>query len=96
MLHACIVTVIWQSGLLKQFANVQMSTMWEALAPKRAHAQCINVWCVLALLRTRCLAKAAVERAISLRGTFTSSMQDLVETYFLSMCMALHSDVLLL
>ena len=65
---------------VKRFANVQMSKMWEALAPKRVHAQWVNVWCVLALLRTHCLAEAAIERAISLPRRFTSSMQDLLET----------------
>ena len=80
--------------MVQHFANVQMSKMWEALASEKAHAQWVNVWCVLALLRTYCLAEAAVERAISLRGRFSSSMQDIVETHVLSMCMALHSHLL--
>ena len=72
---------------------MQMSKMWEALAPEKAHARWVNVWCVLALLRTYCPAEAAVERAMSLRGRFCSSMQDIVETHVLSMCMALHSNL---
>ena len=79
--------------MVQHFANVQMSKMWEALAPKKAHAQWVNVWCVLALLQTYCPAEATVERAISLRGRFGSSMQDIVETHVLSMCMALHSNL---
>ena len=70
-----------------------MSKMWEALAPERAHAQWVNVWHVLVLLRPYCPVEAAVERAISLRGRFTGSIQDLVETHVLSMCMALHSNL---
>ena len=70
-----------------------MSKMWEALAPERAHAQWVNVWRVLALLRTYCPAEAAVERAISLCGRFCSRPQDIVETHVLSMCMALHSNL---
>ena len=79
--------------MVQHFATVQMSKMWEALAPERAHAQWGNVWRVLALLRTYCPAEAAVERAISLRGRFFSSMHDTVETHVLSMCMALHSNL---
>ena len=79
--------------MVQHFANVQMSKMWEALAPEKAHAQWVNVWRVLALLRTYCPAEAAVERAISLRRRFISSMQDIVETHVLSMCMALHSHL---
>ena len=79
--------------MVQHFATVQMSNMWEALAPERAHAQWANVWRVLALLRTYCPAEAAVERAISLRGRFYSSMHDTVETHVLSMCMALHSNL---
>ena len=79
--------------MVQHFATVQMSKMWEALAPERAHAQWGNVWRVLALLRTYCPAEAAVERAISLRGRFCSSMHDTVETHVLSMCMALHSNL---
>ena len=66
--------------LVNRFAKVEMSRMWEALASERAHAQWVNVWHVLALLRTHCPAEAAIERAISLRGRFTSNMHDLVET----------------
>ena len=79
--------------MVQYFANVQMSKMWEALAPEKAHAQWVNVWRVLALLRTHCPAEAAVERAIWLCGRFSSSMQDIVETHVLSMCMALHSHL---
>ena len=79
--------------MVQHFATVQMSKMWEALAPERAHAQWGNVWRVLALLRTYCPAEAAVERAISLCGRFCSSMHDTVETHVLSMCMALHSNL---
>ena len=79
--------------MVQHFATVQMSKMWEALAPEKAHAQLVNVWRVLALLRTYCPAEAAVERAISLRGRFCSNMHDIVETHVLSMCMALHSNL---
>ena len=79
--------------MVQHCANVQMFKMGEALAPERAHAQWMNVWRVLALLRTYCPAEAAVERAISLRGRFCSRMQDIVETHVLSMCMALHSNL---
>ena len=79
--------------MVQHFATVQMSKMWEALAPERAHAPWGNVWRVLALLRTYCPAEAAVERAISLLGRFCSSMHDTVETHVLSMCMALHSNL---
>ena len=79
--------------MVQHFATVQMSKMWEALARERAHAQWVNVWRVLALLRTYCPAEAAVERAISLRGRFCSNMHDIVETHVLSMCMALHSNL---
>ena len=79
--------------MVQHFATVQMSKMWEARPPERAHAQWGNVWRVLALLRTYCPAEAAVERAISLRGRFCSSMHDNVETHVLSMCMALHSNL---
>ena len=54
--------------MVQHFATMQMSKMWEALAPEKAHAQWVNVWRVLALLPTYCPAEAAVERAISLRG----------------------------
>ena len=77
--------------MVQHFAIVQMSKMWEALAPETAHAQWVNVWRVLALVRTYCPVEAAVGRAISLRERFCSSMQDIVETHVLSMCMALHS-----
>ena len=79
--------------MVQHFGTVQMSKMWEALAPERAHAQWVNVWRVLALLRAYCPAEAAVERAISLRGRFRSNMHDIVETHVLSMCMALHSNL---
>ena len=78
---------------MQHFAIVQMSKMWEALAPERAHAQWVNVWHVLTLLRTYCPAEAAVERAISLRWRFCSSMHDILETHVLSMCMALHCNL---
>ena len=54
--------------MVKRFANVQTSKMWEALAPKKAHAPWVNVWRVLALLQTYCPVVAAVECAILLRG----------------------------
>ena len=79
--------------MVQHFATVQMSKMWEALAPERAHAQWGNVWRALALLRTYCPAEAAVERALSLRGRFCSILRDTVETHVLSMCMALHSNL---
>ena len=79
--------------MVQHFATVQMSKMWEALAPERAHAQWVNVWRVLALLRTYCPSEVAVERAISLRGRFCRNMHDIVETHVLSMCMALHSNL---
>ena len=79
--------------MVQHFANVQMSKMWEALAPEKPHAQWVNVWRVLALLRTYCPAELAVECAISLPGRFSNSMQDIVETHVLSMCMALHSNL---
>ena len=53
----------------------------------------MNVWRVLSLMRTYCPAEAAVERAISLLGTFTSSMHDMEDTHALSMCMVLHCDL---
>ena len=73
-------------------ANVQTSKIWEAWAVERAHVQWVNVWRVLALLRTYCPIEAAIERAISLCGRLCSSMQDIVEKHVLSMCMALHSN----
>ena len=79
--------------MVKHFSNVQTSEMSEALALEKAHAQWVNVWCVVALLRTYCPAEAAVECAISVRGSFNSSMQDIVETHVLSMCMPLHSNL---
>ena len=42
---------------------------------------------------TYCRAEAVVECDISLRGEFSSSMQDIVETHVLSMSMALHSNL---
>ena len=53
----------------------------------------VNVWRVLSLLRTYCSAEAAVERAIWLRGRFTSNMHDMEDTHVLSMCMALHCNL---
>ena len=82
-----------KENMVQHFATGQMSKMWDALAPERAHAQWVNVWRVLALLRTYCPAEAAVERAIALRGRFCSSMHDTVETHVLSMCMALHFNL---
>ena len=79
--------------MVQHFATVQMSKMWVALAPERAHAQWVNVSRVLALLRTYCPAEAAVERAISMRSRFCSSMHDIVETHVLRVCMALHSNL---
>ena len=79
--------------MAKRFANVQMSMVWEPLSPKREHAQLVHVFCVLALLRTFCPSEAVVEWAISLRGTFTTSMQGLVETHVFSICLALHSTL---
>ena len=70
-----------------------MSKMSEALAPENAHAQWVNVWHVLALLRRYCPIEAAVERAISLCGRLRSRMQDIVKRHVLSMCMALHSNL---
>ena len=79
--------------MVPHFANLQMFKMWEALALEKVHAPWVTMWCVLALLRTYWPDKAAVERAISLRGRFRSRMQDIVETHVLSMCMALHSKL---
>ena len=78
--------------MVKHFANVLMSKMWEALALEKSHAQWVNVCHVLALLRTYFPAEAAVARAISLRGRCSSTMQGIVETHVFSMCMALHSN----
>ena len=78
---------------MQHFASVQMSKMWETLATEKAHAQWVNLWRVLALLRTYCPSEADVDRAISLRGRFCRSMQDIVETHVLSMCMPLHSNL---
>ena len=79
--------------MVHHFANVQMSKMWEALALEKAHEQWVNVWCVIVMLRTCCPTEAVVERGISLRGRLRSSMQDIVETHVLSICMALHSNL---
>ena len=76
---------------MKHFANFLISKMCEA--PEGEHAQWVNVWRVLAPLRTHCLAEATFECAISLRGRFTTGMQDLVDTHLLSKCMTLHSNV---
>ena len=93
----CDRTLVASEGLkehmVQYFANMQMSKMSEALAPKKAHAQWVNVWCVLALLRRYCPAEAAVECAISLCGRFWSTIQDIVETHVLSMCITLHSNL---
>ena len=86
----------WESfkeHVVRTFAKTPMSCMWEALTPEREHVQWVNVWRVLALLRTYCPAEAAVERAISLRGRFTNSMHDMEDTHVLSMCMALHCNL---
>ena len=86
----------WESfkeHVVQTFAKTPMSRMWEALTPEREHLQWVNVWRVLSLLRTYCPAEAAVERAISLRGRFTSSMHDMEDTHVLSMCMALHCNL---
>ena len=91
--HALVEWAGFKEHMAKHFANMQMSKMWEALAPEKAHAHRVNAWCVLALLRTYYPAKAGVERAISMRGRFSGSMQDIVETRVLSMCMALHSNL---
>ena len=80
----------FKEHVVQTFAKTPMSRMWEALTPEREHLQWVNVWRVLSLLRTYCPAKAAFERAISLRGRFTSSMHDMEATHVLSMCMALH------
>ena len=79
--------------MVQHFATVQMSKMWQALAPERGHAKWVNVWRVLALLCTYCPTEAAVERAISLRRRFSSNMHDIVETHVLSMCVALHFNL---
>ena len=81
----------WESfkeHVVQTFAKTPMSQMWEALTPEREHLQWVNVKRVLSLLRTYCPAEASVERAISLRGRFTSSMHDMDDTHVLSMCMA--------
>ena len=91
--HALVEWAPLKEHMVQHFANVQMCKMWEAFAPKEGHAQLVNVWCVLALLRTYCPAEAAVECTISVRGRFWSSMHDIVETHVLSMCMVLHSNL---
>ena len=63
--------------VIHAFAKTPMSRMREALTPEREHPPWVTVWYVLSLLRTYCPAKAAVERAILLRGRFTSSMPDM-------------------
>ena len=86
----------WESfkeHVVQTFAKTPIPRMWEALAPEREHLQWVNVWRVLSLLRTYCPAKDAVQRAISLRGRFTSSMHDMEDTHVLSMCMALHCNL---
>ena len=88
--HALVEWEGLKEHMVQDFATVQPSKMWAALAPERAHAQWGDVCRVLALLRTYCPAEAALERATSLR---VSSMHDIVETHVLSMCMALHSNL---
>ena len=83
----------FKEHVIQAFAKTPMSRMWEALTPEREHLPWVNVWRVLSLLRTYCLAEAAVERAISLRARFTSSMHDMEDTHVLSMCMALHCNL---
>ena len=91
--HSLVEWAPLKEHMIQHCANVQMCKMWEALAPEKAHAQLVNVWCVLALLRTYCLAKAAVECTISVRGRLWSSMDDIVETHLLSPCIALHFNL---
>ena len=86
----------WESfkeHVVQTFANTLMSRRWEALTPEREHLQWVNVWRVSSLLRTYCPTEAAVERAIWLRGRFTSSMHDMEDKHVLSMCMALHCNL---
>ena len=86
----------WESfkeHVVRTFAKTPLSRMWEALTSEWEHVQWVNVWRVLALLRTYCPAEAAVERAISLRGRFTNSLHDMEDTHVLSMCMALHCNL---
>ena len=83
----------FKEHVVQAFAKTPMSRMWEALTPEREHLPWVNVWCVLSLLRTYCSAEAAIERAVSLSGRFTSSMHDMGDTHVLSMCMALHCNL---
>ena len=51
----CSTLAVWadlKEHMVKHFVNVQSFMIWEALAPERAHAQWIYVWCVFALLQT--------------------------------------------
>ena len=91
--HALVEWADLKEHMVKHFANVQMSKMWEALAAERKHARWVIVWRVPVLLRTYCCAETATECAISLRGRFTCNMQNVAETHVLSMCMALHSNL---
>ena len=83
----------FKEHVVQTFAKTPMSRMWEALTPEREHLPWVNVWRLLSLLRTYCPAEAAVERAISLCGRFTSSMHDMQDTRVLSICMALHCNL---
>ena len=78
--------------LVKHYANVQLSKLWEAWALERQEAGLFNVWLGLALLRTCYLVQAVVERAW-FRGRLTTTRQDLVDTPILSVCMALLSTL---
>ena len=74
--HAFVECAGLKAHMVQHFANVQMSKMWEAVALEKAHALWVNVWCIHALLRTYCPAKAALQRAISFRGRFSSTQGD--------------------
>ena len=91
--RACANSAGLKEHMVKYFANMQISKIWGALATEKAHAHWVNVWGVLALLRTYCPPEAVVGRAISLCRRFNSGMQDIVESHVLSMCMALHSHL---
>ena len=83
----------FKEHVFETFAKTPMSRMWEALTPEREHLQWVSVWLLLSLLCTYCPAEAAVERAISLRGWFTSSMYDMEDTHVPSMWIALHCNL---
>ena len=54
-MHADRAVAEWadlKAHMVKRFANVHMSKIWEALAPEMEHARWVNVWRVLALLLT--------------------------------------------